>query len=156
MSVSVGATCRSGYVTAGATGALGGPVGRACRGVKLLLPIANPVNERRVIVTYARKARRISNRRMANSAMKTGRISVRLQRADWWKTRPIDSADRGKIMPLRKGSGQSVVSSNIKTLVDDWKKDGSIGTSHPPTKKKAIKQAVAIALAKAGKSRNTQ
>jgi hypothetical protein len=48
------------------------------------------------------------------------------------------------------------VSSNIKTLVDDWKKDGSIGTSHPPTKKKAIKQAVAIALGKAGKSRNTQ
>ena len=50
-------------------------------------------------------------------------------------------------MPLRKGSSQSVVSNNIKTLVDDWKKDGSIGTSHPPTKKKAIKQAVAIALA---------
>ena len=57
-------------------------------------------------------------------------------------------------MPLRKGSSQSAVSSNIKTLVDDWKKDGSIGTSHPPTKKKAIKQAVAIALGKAGKSRN--
>ena len=51
MSVSVGATCRSGYVTAGASGALGGPVGRACRGVKLLLPIANPVNEKRVIAT---------------------------------------------------------------------------------------------------------
>ena len=49
-------------------------------------------------------------------------------------------------MPLRKESSQSVVSSNIKTLVDDWKKDGSIGASHPPTKKKAIKQAVAIAL----------
>ena len=59
-------------------------------------------------------------------------------------------------MPLRKGSGQSVVISNIKTLVDDWKKDGSIGTSHPPTKKKTIKQAVAIALAKSGKSRNAQ
>ena len=56
-------------------------------------------------------------------------------------------------MPLRRGSSQSVVSSNIKTLVDDWKQDGAIGTSHPPTKKKAIKQAVAIALAKAGKSR---
>ncbi len=57
-------------------------------------------------------------------------------------------------MPLRKGSSQSVVGSNIKKLVDDWKKDGSIGTSHPPTKKKAIEQAVAIALAKAGKSRD--
>lgn len=56
-------------------------------------------------------------------------------------------------MPLRKGAAQSVASSNIKTLVDDWKKDGAIGTSHPPTKKKAIRQAVAIALNKAGKSR---
>lgn len=56
-------------------------------------------------------------------------------------------------MPLRRGSSPSVVSSNIKTLVDDWKKDGSIGASHPPTKKKAIRQAVAIALTKAGKSR---
>jgi hypothetical protein len=59
-------------------------------------------------------------------------------------------------MPLRNGSSQSVVSSNIKTLVHEWKKDGTIGTSHPPTKKKAIKQAVAIALAKAGTSRNMQ
>jgi hypothetical protein len=58
-------------------------------------------------------------------------------------------------MPLKKGSSQSVVSSNIKTLVDDWNQDGSIGTSHPPTKKKAIKQAIAIALSKAGKSRKT-
>ena len=58
-------------------------------------------------------------------------------------------------MPLKKGSSRSVVSRNIMTLVDDWKKDGSIGTSHPPTKKKAIKQAVAIALAKAAKTRNT-
>lgn len=58
-------------------------------------------------------------------------------------------------MPLKKGTSQSVVSRNIKTLVDDWKRDGSIGTSRPPTKAKAIKQAVAIALAKAGKSRAT-
>ncbi len=57
-------------------------------------------------------------------------------------------------MPLKKGSSRPVVSSNIKTLVDEWKKDGAIGTSHPRTKKKAIKQAVAIALTKAGKSRN--
>ena len=59
-------------------------------------------------------------------------------------------------MPLKKGSSQSVVSGNIKTLVDDWSEDGSIGTSHPRTRKKAIKQAIAIALAKAGKSRRTQ
>jgi hypothetical protein len=57
------------------------------------------------------------------------------------------------VMPLRKGSSQSAVNSNIKTLVDEWKKAGSIGTSHPATKKKAIKQAVAIALATSGKSR---
>jgi hypothetical protein len=59
-------------------------------------------------------------------------------------------------MPLRRGSSQSVVSSNIKTLVDDWKEHGAIGASHPPSKKKAIKQAVAIALAKAGKSRTAR
>jgi len=104
----------------------------------------------------ARKARRISNRRRANGAMETGLISIRLQRRNGWNARPIDSTDRRNIMPLKNGSSQSVVSSNIKTLVDEWKKDGSIGTSHPPTKKKAIKQAVAIAMAKAGKSRNTQ
>jgi hypothetical protein len=56
-------------------------------------------------------------------------------------------------MPLKKGSGRSAVSSNIKLLVDEWEKDGSIGISHPLTKKKAIRQAVAIALAKAGRSR---
>ena len=42
-------------------------------------------------------------------------------------------ATRMNIMPLKKGASQSVVSRNIKTLVDDWKKDGSIGTRHPPT-----------------------
>ena len=56
-------------------------------------------------------------------------------------------------MPLKTGSSKAVVSRNIKTLVDDWKRDGSIGTSHPPTKTKAINQAVAIALSKAGKTR---
>lgn len=59
-------------------------------------------------------------------------------------------------MPLRKGTSPAVVSSNIKTLVDDWKKEGSIGSSHPATKQKAVKQAVAISLKKAGKSRNTK
>jgi hypothetical protein len=59
-------------------------------------------------------------------------------------------------MPLKKGSGRSAVSSNIKILVDEWEKDGSIGTRHPLTKKKAIRQTVAIALAKAGKSRNSK
>jgi hypothetical protein len=59
-------------------------------------------------------------------------------------------------MPLRKGSSQAVVSSNIKILVNEWEKDGSIGTSHPATKQKAVEQAVAISLKKSGKSRNTK
>jgi hypothetical protein len=63
--------------------------------------------------------------------------------------------NRENIMPLKKGSSNSTVSSNIKTLVDDWKKDGSIGTSHPPTKNSAIKQAVAIALSSADRSHKT-
>ncbi|PRC91413.1 hypothetical protein [Solimicrobium silvestre] len=55
-------------------------------------------------------------------------------------------------MPLAKGSNKAVVSNNIKMLVDEWKESGSIGNSHPKTKRKAVKQAVAIALTKAGKS----
>lgn len=56
-------------------------------------------------------------------------------------------------MPLKKGTSRATVSANIKELVDDWKHDGSIGASHPATKKKAIKQAVAIALDTARRSR---
>ena len=56
-------------------------------------------------------------------------------------------------MPLKKGSSRATISQNIKELVDDWQQDGSIGSSHPSSKKKAVKQAVAIALKKAGKSK---
>ena len=56
-------------------------------------------------------------------------------------------------MPLKRGSSNETVSKNIKILVDDYKKSGSIGTSHPSSKKKAIRQAVAISLSKAGRSR---
>ncbi len=59
-------------------------------------------------------------------------------------------------MPLKKGSTQAVVSSNIKTLVHEWEENGSIGSSHPATKQKAVKQAVAISLNNAGKNRNAQ
>lgn len=55
-------------------------------------------------------------------------------------------------MPLKKGSSDKTVSHNISEMVHDWEKDGSIGNSHPKSKKKAQKQAVAIALKKAGKS----
>ena len=56
-------------------------------------------------------------------------------------------------MPLRKGRSQKTVSSNIKTLVHEYDQDGTIGTSHPASRKKAIKQAVAISMRKAGISR---
>lgn len=58
-------------------------------------------------------------------------------------------------MPLRKGTSSTVVSKNIQTLVHEWEKKGAIGTSHPKTKKKAVRQAVAISMKKAGKSRNS-
>jgi hypothetical protein len=56
-------------------------------------------------------------------------------------------------MPLKKGSSQKTVSGNISEMVSKYKKSGSIGTSKPASKKKAVKQAVAIALSKAGKSK---
>ena len=57
-------------------------------------------------------------------------------------------------MPLKKGKSDETVSSNIKTLVHEYEQDGTVGSSHPSSKKKAIKQAVAISLRKAGRSRS--
>ncbi|WP_136414472.1 MULTISPECIES: hypothetical protein [Oxalobacteraceae] len=59
-------------------------------------------------------------------------------------------------MPLKGGKSQDAVKSNIKTLVHEWEDEGKIGSSHPRSKRKAIKQAVAISLKKAGKSRTQQ
>jgi hypothetical protein len=56
-------------------------------------------------------------------------------------------------MPLKRGSGQKTISSNIGEMVGSFKKTGKLGTSKPASKKKAVKQAVAIALSTAGKSR---
>jgi hypothetical protein len=56
-------------------------------------------------------------------------------------------------MPLKKGSSKKAISSNISTLVGDYKETGKIGTSKPASKAKAVKQAVAISLSKAGKAR---
>jgi hypothetical protein len=56
-------------------------------------------------------------------------------------------------MPLKKGSSQKTISSNISEMVGAYKEKGSIGTSKPKSKKAAVKQAVAIALSTAGKSR---
>ena len=57
-------------------------------------------------------------------------------------------------MPLVKGKSDKVVSKNVSTLVGDFEKSGRIGTSKPASKAAAQKQAVAIALQKAGRSRN--
>lgn len=56
-------------------------------------------------------------------------------------------------MPLKKGSSQKTISGNIGEMVRKFKETGSIGTSKPKSKGKAVKQAVAIALSTAGKSR---
>ena len=56
-------------------------------------------------------------------------------------------------MPLKKGRSQKIVSLNITKIVHEYERDGTIGSSHPASKKKAIKQAVAISLKMAGKSR---
>jgi hypothetical protein len=53
---------------------------------------------------------------------------------------------------LKGGGSRATISSNIKEIVDDWEKDGSIGNSHPKTKGQAVKQAVAIALGQARKT----
>lgn len=52
-------------------------------------------------------------------------------------------------MPLKKGSSKKTISSNIGTLIGDFKESGKIGTSKPASKAKAVKQAVAIAYSKA-------
>ncbi|HZF76126.1 MAG TPA: hypothetical protein VE033_09875 [Acetobacteraceae bacterium] len=52
-------------------------------------------------------------------------------------------------MPLKRGGSQQVVSANIREIVHDWERDGTIGNSHPRTKGQAVKQAVAIALGQA-------
>ena len=49
-------------------------------------------------------------------------------------------------MPLKKGSSEQTVSSNIKTLMHEYHDGGSIGTSTPANAVKAQQQAVAIAL----------
>ncbi|HCE10922.1 MAG TPA: hypothetical protein DIT28_14000 [Oxalobacteraceae bacterium] len=54
-------------------------------------------------------------------------------------------------MPTSKANEK--VGRNIKKIVHNWEQDGAIGNSHPKSKKKAIKQAVAISLKKAGKSK---
>ncbi len=56
-------------------------------------------------------------------------------------------------MPLKTGKSPKVVSANISEMVKSYGKTGKIGTSKPESKTKAVKQATAIALAKAGKTK---
>lgn len=56
-------------------------------------------------------------------------------------------------MPLKKGRSQKTVSKNIGEMMGAYKEKGKIGTSRPASKKAAQKQAVAVALQSAGKSR---
>ena len=56
-------------------------------------------------------------------------------------------------MPLKTGKSNKVVSENISEMMGSYRKSGKLGTSKPKSAKKAQKQAVAIALDKAGKSR---
>jgi hypothetical protein len=56
-------------------------------------------------------------------------------------------------MPLKKGSSRKTISSNIGEIVRDYKQDGMIGTSKPKNKAAAVKQAVAVAYNKAGKTK---
>ena len=55
-------------------------------------------------------------------------------------------------MPLKRGKSKKTISKNIETEMGKYKKTGKIGTSKPKTKKKAQKQATAIALSKAKES----
>lgn len=56
-------------------------------------------------------------------------------------------------MPLKRGSSQKTISTNIGEMVRAYKESGKIGTSKPKSVGKAVKQAAAIAYAKAGKAR---
>lgn len=56
-------------------------------------------------------------------------------------------------MPLKSGSSKKVVSANIGELVSKFKKTGKIGTSEPGSMAAAQKQAAAIALSRARKSK---
>jgi len=53
-------------------------------------------------------------------------------------------------MPLKKGASRKTISDNIKTEMHEYEKTGTIGNnSKPESKKKAVKQAAAIAYSKA-------
>ena len=56
-------------------------------------------------------------------------------------------------MPLKRGSSQKTISTNIGEMVRGYKESGKIGTSRPASKRAAVKQAAAIAYSKARKTK---
>lgn len=54
-------------------------------------------------------------------------------------------------MPLQSGSSRKVISKNIAELMRTYKRKGAIGNSRLQNKSEALKQAIAIAMRKAGK-----
>ncbi|MCL6557457.1 MAG: hypothetical protein K6U74_01405 [Firmicutes bacterium] len=56
-------------------------------------------------------------------------------------------------MPLQSGSSREVISKNIAELMRAYKRKGAIGNSRPQNKPEALKQAIAIAMKKAGKAK---
>jgi hypothetical protein len=54
-------------------------------------------------------------------------------------------------MPLKSGRSKEVIQENIREIMHSFKKKKRIGTSKPRSKKEALKQAIAIAYAKARK-----
>lgn len=47
-------------------------------------------------------------------------------------------------MPIKKGKSKETFSKNVKEIMESYKDKGSIGSSKPKSKKKAISQALAI------------
>lgn len=56
-------------------------------------------------------------------------------------------------MPLKEGKSRKTISGNIEKLVYAYDREGHVGSSRPASRKRAVKQAVAIALNKACVSR---
>lgn len=56
-------------------------------------------------------------------------------------------------MPLKRGTSKATIAQNIRELLDSYRSSGSIGTSTPSDPKAAQKQAVAIALNTARRSK---
>ena len=57
-------------------------------------------------------------------------------------------------MPLKRGTTRQVIAENIRELMHVYPREGHLSGSRPPTARKAVKQAAAIAHALARRSGN--